>query len=260
MKLKNIILISTVIICIGILGFSHYQYNQKLKSIAEEAQHFVQPTYPQTSADIEEEGTSSEKVAVSGLIGKTLKDTEDEETISMTIFGSVSLGNPENSDTGWPYLLSTDIKEQIGEEKLKTTVINVNRASSLDVYNGDYLSAVIDSQPDILIIEPFILNDNGIVRIEDTLFVLEHILTIVSKELEDTEILITPPNPVEGAVFYISQVEAVEEFVQSKGYSFVDHWNAWPDESDLPDYLDNNRPNGDGHQVWADFMYDYLTK
>ncbi|WP_026672398.1 SGNH/GDSL hydrolase family protein [Alkalihalobacterium bogoriense] len=258
--MKNLFLIITIIVCVSILGLSHYQYNQKLKNIAAEAHQFEQPVIERLSntQSTKTSNNESDDTDLSGIVGNLISNQEEEENISVTFFGSLSLGAPE-SDKGWPMLVISEINGMLEKEKLKPTIVNVNRSSSLDVYNSNYFDTVIESNPDLLIVEPFILNDNGIVRIEDTLYVLEQFLNKVSDKLPETEVLIIPPNPVEGAVYYISQVESVAEFAQSSGYSFVDHWTAWPIDDNLSDYLENNRPNQQGHSIWAEFMVNYLT-
>lgn len=259
LALKNILFIVSIIACILILFVSHYQYQQKLAAIASEAkdQSISLPTGNTHSGAT---SPSQKNVELGGLLEEWAGKKEEGEAINLTFFGSVSLSHGVVTEKTWPNLLATNLLA-LANRDFNTTIIDVERASSIEVLAGNYVNEVIQSDPDILLIEPFILNNNGVVLIEDSLEHIRFILTTIENALPETDIVIMPANPIYGANFYLAQIESLETFAAEESYLYADHWEAWPSTEDeaLQDYLEDGRPNEAGHMIWAEYMLEYLT-
>ncbi len=121
---------------------------------------------------------------------------------------------------------------------------------------------IIDAKPDILLWEPFILNNNGVIEIEDTLQQIDTIIQNIQSALPDVTVMLQPPHPIYNATYYPTQVEELKTFAREKGYTYLDHWKAWPDykSEELNDVVNENTdlPNERGHQLWADFLIGYF--
>ncbi|MED4081978.1 hypothetical protein P4637_02040 [Halalkalibacterium halodurans] len=262
--MKNYLFLIGMLVCIVILSIGYVHYNAKLKTIANDAHEQIEAS-PLTShgdrhsVNRKEDGNSTQQPEADGLIGQLL---QEKDSITITAFGSTSLtSSVDSNDEAWPNVMIDQMNDQFGTGAVTLSIVDVGRTISTDVIQGDYANQVIDSNPDILLIEPFMLNDNGQVLPEDTLYVLEQLLIQFESDLPDTHVILLPANPIYGASYYLSQIEMLKAFANNHNFSYADHWEAWPSTEDggLEDFLESGRPNKDGHQVWADFMVDYLT-
>lgn len=126
------------------------------------------------------------------------------------------------------------------------------------------LAAEINSEkPDMVILEPFTLNDNGKVVIEES---LENVGSIIEKVKQDNPsavFILQPPYPLYDAKFYPVQVDALKQYTEEQEVTYLDHWTVWPDyrTEEIKDYLveDLSEPNSEGYKLWAGFVGDYLV-
>ncbi len=126
------------------------------------------------------------------------------------------------------------------------------------------LAAEISSEkPNMVILEPFTLNDNGKVVIEESLENVTSIIEEVKQDNPSAVFVLQPPYPLYNANFYPVQVDALKKYAEDKGFVYLDHWAAWPDyrTEDIKEYLveDLSEPNGEGYELWAGFIGDYLV-
>ncbi len=258
-----------VIGCLAILVVSHISYQSKLDNIAADAKNAViavdesDQKSPSTKNESTNDSTtnnnntgSGDIAELTGLLGE-IPTKEDELTIAY--FGSRSIENDGFADVSWPRKLD-DLLMRITD--VNSTIFNVNSLSSAEVIQSEYLEEVIQWNPDLILFEPFILNDNGVVLISDSLIYIEQMMDSFSEELEETTVVVMPPNPIYSPQLYYTQVQELESYAAQQNYLYADHWQAWPDiqSEEIRDYLEEGRPNEAGHQVWAEFMYDYLTE
>lgn len=178
-------------------------------------------------------------------------------------FGSISLTHGVDPEHSWPSLFASELQAKLPQLDIATTIVDVEREVSTNVIQGDYLVEVIESRPSVLFIEPFLLNDNGNVRIEDSLANLTTIIEQVKEALPEVELVILPANPLYEANFYFDQNKELANYAEEKDFYYLNHWGAWPatDNEELNNYLDNGRPNKEGHELWAkyvaeDILYD----
>lgn len=280
--LKNSIFIIFTCVSIASILFGHVHYKDKLANIATTAT--AETTVFMTSELAEAESTPELKVSdskinpyledpedelpteVDGLLGDWVEriDNTDTDEIRLSFFGSSSLVNEDEQKENWPALVTSDLQSLISNHDITSTVINVGESLSIDIPNSDYVESVIESNPDILLVEAFILNDVNVIQIEDTLSNLEIILTTIENELPETSIILMPANPLVDADYYSKKTkEDLASFAKEKGFDYANHWERWPsidDTEKLKEYLDNSRPNTAGHELWAKYMVEYLTR
>ncbi|ARK32220.1 SGNH/GDSL hydrolase family protein [Halalkalibacter krulwichiae] len=256
--MKLFLYAGSIVLSIAIIIFGNFYYKGKLASIAEESAAYSATI---VKADTEISSETSDEDGDKEATG-LLKDLmNDHEHVKITVFGSNSNILDDNSDRSWPYLVETQLQSYQDASEITTVVIDGERSTSIEILNSEYHNEVIDSDPDLLLFEPFILNDNGNIRIEDSIDALDLMLQRLTSSLPETTIVLLPANPLPGAGFYLSQIEALETYAKEHDYLYADHWTGWPstDDSSLEDYIENARPNEDGHQLWADSMVEFLT-
>ncbi len=114
----------------------------------------------------------------------------------------------------------------------------------------------------MIILEPFILKNNGEVSVEHSLKHLKTIMDKVKSANPETTFILQPPHPLYNAKHYPNQVEDLKEYAAENNIPYLDHWTAWFDQTkeEFKEDLskDNSQPSNKGHKVWAEYLIDYL--
>ncbi|MFT4414456.1 SGNH/GDSL hydrolase family protein [Fredinandcohnia humi] len=191
------------------------------------------------------------------IVSKIEGAVSSKEPVHLIIMGSASTPEAQN---GWPTLLKTELLQTYGEEIFKITIKEFADKTSINVIQEELYQEVVDLHPDILLLEPFILADNGLVTIEDRLTNLTTMLEEFYNENPELTVLLQPANPLQGAVHYPKEVAELQRYAESNEYIYLNHWTAWPDHqsTEIAPYLAEDMPNDLGHQLWADYLIDYF--
>ena len=179
------------------------------------------------------------------------------EQIQMLIVGSTAM---EDGSPGYAKLLTDELANTYGSF-LETSV------ASFDGTSKNFIEEKMDEIDwtktyDLVLYEPFTLNNNGKVKIEDE---HKHIQVLEEKmlaEVSDAVLVLQPSYPIYEAAFYLVQIEALEKYAQRKAYPFINHWSSWPSTSDeyLTTFLtEDNSPNEEGAKLWASSLITYFT-
>lgn len=186
------------------------------------------------------------------------KRVAEGKPFKIQIVGSAALGEGPAS---WPEILKAQLQKEFGESVIDVS-INSYDQNSLSYTSDNKQQNIIEAKPDLVILEPFILKDNGAVAIEDSLANTKNIMEDVKAANPETTFIIQPAHPLYNSQFYPIQVQNLKEFAEESKVTYLDHWTAWPeqDNQELTDYLsdDNSQPSEKGHEVWAEYLVDYF--
>ncbi|KMK77397.1 SGNH/GDSL hydrolase family protein [Alkalihalobacillus pseudalcaliphilus] len=261
--MKNLLYALLVIGCLAILTLSHLSYHAKLEKIATQSQNEV--IKPSSDYEREQNASTTEKNDTNkhdlgGLLGDMINDTN--APLQITFFGSESIYSPEYEGNNWPEILIAKLVEEVDESYIDATIISTGDRSNLEITNENYMTEVIDSKPDLLLFEPFMRSDNGIVAIEDSLEYLTLYLEQIESELPEITVVLMPSNPIYNPQLYLTQITELKSYADTNRYLYADHWQAWPDilSEDIQNYYEGKYTNENGHQVWADYMFTFLTE
>jgi len=269
-KYGRIIAIVISGICILLLISSYSSWKSRLDNVktSSEIIHYTQ-IEPVGKGDI----ISREKDESVSLSRKTVEESiknadekvqnlllnriDAEEKVQLLIVGSNAM---EDSSPGYATLLTNAITNTYGDF-IETTVVPFDGTSKQFI---DENMADIDwgKGYDLVLLEPFTLNNNGIVKIEEE---QKHIKTINEKALEevsDAVLVLQPSYPIFNANYYLVQIHALENFSSTYAYPYINHWSAWPDTTDsaLNSLLTEDKsPNSEGASVWASSLITYFT-
>lgn len=122
---------------------------------------------------------------------------------------------------------------------------------------------IAKENPDVMLFEaPFIIDNNKMGN-GNSVANAQKFVGELSTSARGATIMIQPSNPVYGAKNYPKAIEALKQFATQNGYTYVDHWAAWPDATTkaiLP-YLQEEFgfPSAKGHEVWAQYVTDYFV-
>ncbi|MGM0777891.1 MAG: SGNH/GDSL hydrolase family protein [Bacillota bacterium] len=185
------------------------------------------------------------------------KALDEQRAYTITILGSNSLG--EGSDS-WPELLKAELQSAYGKELIETNSLSYDMTSSQFVNQN--MGGLLKNPGDLILFEPFTLNDNGEVGTKAGLENIAFVMEEVKSKNPDSTFILQPPHPLYDTIYYPKDVEELKEYGEENSIPYLDHWTAWPemDDPEMKEYLasDNSQPSKKGHRVWADFLIDYF--
>jgi hypothetical protein len=184
------------------------------------------------------------------------KAVSEGRAYKVAIVGSQALGADPG---GWSSSLKNSLKDAYGET-LEVDVFSYD-TNSIDFVNGEDVDKVLDYAPDLVLYEPFALNDNFVgVAPEDNHDTIEIFLRLLKEANGDVVLILQPTHPLVEATYYPQQVEQLKEFADEIGITYLDHWTAWPQDETLEGYISESKeaPTEEGHKVWADYLSDYF--
>lgn len=171
------------------------------------------------------------------------------------------LGSEEAGEKEFVSAIEEKLAEAYGEDVIQLSSLTYD-GTSLEYVQNDGVVDLIETQPDLIIFEPFILSDNGIVAIDDSLLSISTVIEEVQEQNPDTVFILQPSFPLYGATYYPLQVDSLKEYAKEENIPFLDHWTAWPDSDseELKEYLVTNldAPNKEGYDLWSNYITDYL--
>ncbi|MGG0590891.1 SGNH/GDSL hydrolase family protein [Priestia megaterium] len=179
--------------------------------------------------------------------------------MKLLIVGSQSTSTDPKA---WPEMLKQTLNHTYGS-LVETSVLEYKDETTLDfVRNQDYKD-IIKEKPDVLLFEPFLLNDNGVVGITNTLDNLNVIMSHITAADKDLVTILQPSQPIYNATNYPKEAEALGEYAKVNGYEYVNHWSAWPDykSEKVLDYLVEKQrvPTAKGNKAWSSYLEKYFT-
>lgn len=185
-----------------------------------------------------------------------IKEGIQNEELPITIEAVGSSATSEDR-VGWPAVLQENLDNTYGEGVFELSVTSFGDKTSDEV-----VQEITASKVDVLLLEPFLLKNNGIIRIEDSLEITTNIISKYKKMNEDVTIMLQPSNPLHNATYYPLQVEELQNYATENDYVYINHWEAWPpsDDKKMNEYLtDKSEPNEMGHNIWAQYLTSYFT-
>ena len=269
---KKISVIFIIISCFAIILLSYISWNIKLDNIEKDATKVIPISTKQSgvnSSPRQDNHTNTFSITKEELKNALAKSDSDVQNlfeeryqngknIKMLILGSQAM---DQGGKGYAKLLEESLLDTYGD------FIDVSsksfETSSAD-FIGKHLKDIKWSQKyDIVLFEPFILNDNGLVSIEDEFTYIDQVVAKVQSSVKDAVVVLQPSYPLYGTTYYDANVSSLEAFAEEKNLPYINHWRKWPSSSDekLKDYLtdDSEQPNEKGAQLWGKTLSKYFT-
>lgn len=258
--MRKVSAILITVICIFVLIFSYLSWKEKIQAAGlQKEQTAVNKTQEKISnTDVQE---SFPSLDISSLAANMDSDVraifldrlEKGETLQVLVVGSEAMNS---GSPGYAELFENSMVNAY------SNFVDVDSVS-VDGTSAYFLEQDINLSKgyDVVILEPFTLNNNGLVEIEREHEHIQEFAGRVSAEVADAVLLLQPPQPIYGAQFYLRQVKALEEFALQQNFGYINHWTAWPDTNDiaLKTYLtDSGSPAQQGAEAWATELSTYF--
>ncbi len=259
--MKNFLTILLGIACITILYYGHSYWNQRISSASN--------TAPRTSDQqisemaIQDDDRDNDLLALTknwpaSSVDRFKKTLNDKKAFKVLFVGSPAIGS-ENKGA-FPFV-KEKLLETFGEKNIQVA-IKTFHSNSTELINKTEQDEISAEQADLIILEPFILLNNGVVLIDDTLKNTSKLMDDITAKNPETDFILQPSYPLYKAQIYPNQVAELKKYADEKHITYLDHWSAWPDSNteEIKDYLlpDQSAPSEKGNQVWSEYITQFL--
>lgn len=264
--MKNFLTVLLGIACIAVIIIGNLNWNERIQSA--QATEDVKTTKQNSNTESESENKETKNNDITALAAnwpataiERLKQTQAEDRAFKILFiGSSAIG----SETAGTFpVVKEKMTETFGEKNVQIALKTFDLSSS-EFINNNHQIEIADEAADLVVIEPFILMDNGVVELSNSLENLSLIIEAIHTKNPESSIIIQPGYPLHNAKYYPKQVAAVKEYAEQNGVTYLDHWAAWPDHQsdEIIEYLlpEQAGPSDKGTQVWSDFLLNYFIK
>jgi len=268
MKTQSILVIVLSVVCVVILWFSASTWQEKIRNaggiIAQETEvsqkdldsdgvsaKKMLPAQKLSVEDIREIGASLDEGTLEVIVSRV----EAGESVQMLIVGSEAIAGPAER-------FASEVRDAYGD------LIGVD-VSTFDMTSERFVAEALESGEidwkagyDIILYEPFTLQNNGKVVIENEHRHLLAVKELAESTVEDVSFLVTPPQPIYRAGYYLTQIQALEKFTRARGIPYINHWSNWPNtgSEELLTYIDDTRaPTENGITAWSDALIAYFV-
>lgn len=184
----------------------------------------------------------------------------EKQPFHILLVGSDEIGDQELG-------LITPLQEALASKYDKYVTIDslTYDGTSSDYVNNNEYESIIEQKPDMIIMEPFLLNDNGKkLDISITLTNLNQVISATEDALPDVTFVLMPAHPLYNVSFYPMQVSDLQKYADSKDITYWNHWEAWPDIKDpkVQNYYvelgEDSKANEQGFEVWSNYLASKL--
>lgn len=262
--MKKFSVLIAISLCGVILLFSYASWKERIASAGLPAEAAAiapssEETEKETAAVAEEEPAAADLDSLTASMDPQVRELfynrkEQGDTLQLLIVGSEAM---DAGEPGYGELLASELDAVYGNF-VETALMSFDGTSEEFLMSGPQLSAGYD----VVLLEPFTLNNNGRVEIETEQLHTQNIFGEVLSAQGDAVLVLQPPQPIYGAQFYRTQVTALSEFARIQGYAYINHWPEWPSTEDLTlkEYLtEDSNPNNSGAETWANALIAYFT-
>ncbi|NYE05903.1 hypothetical protein F4694_002678 [Bacillus niacini] len=241
------------LVCIGVLAFSHISWNKQTTVQAVKSEHDKKVDQENNTANNYEEYLK--------MAGNWPETAKDQFLLSMKAGNPFKILFVGSGALQWGNVVSQGLTESFGSKRISTSLHTFDSTSD-DFIAGNKQLEIAAEKAQLVVIEPFLLNDNGTTTIDVTLANLTKIMDDIKAESPETTFILQPSYPFYLPNYYSIQVKALKEYATLNNLTYLDHWSAWPatDNPQINDYVTQSGPNAEGLNVWANYLVEYFVK
>ncbi|HDX9579068.1 TPA: SGNH/GDSL hydrolase family protein [Bacillus pseudomycoides] len=189
---------------------------------------------------------------------KLKKAAADKKAVNLVI-----VGDQASTADAWPAKLTANLKQAYGEGLWNVTVKEFKDESTDDLIAHKRDKEIANVKPDVILFEPPFVTDNSKMGNGNSVANTQKFVQSLQSSAKDAVIMIQPPNPVYNAKNYPKAIAALKQFAEQNGYTYINHWEVWPDPTTkgiLP-YLQDEFgfPSAKGHELWAQYVTNYFV-
>ncbi|WP_286230082.1 SGNH/GDSL hydrolase family protein [Neobacillus mesonae] len=261
--MKNFFTLLLGIICIAVLFVGHSYWKKQIAVSANNKPAIAEKQEKTGSESAQQPDENNELLTYTSnwpdSAVERLKTTLAEKKPFKILFvGSPAIGS--DSEGVFP-VVKEKLMDAFGDSHVEVD-IKTYKSTTAKFVGADKQEEIASSGADLIVFEPFILTNNGLVLVDDTLKDFTTIMDDIQAKDPNASFILQPSYPLPGANIYPSQVEELKRFAEKHDITYMDHWTAWPDSTDpqLKEYLtaDRDAPSEKGIKVWSDYIVNFL--
>jgi lysophospholipase L1-like esterase len=256
-QMKHFLVICLTILCSAILVLGNQHWKEKIRVTASEDSSETYNGEKEAAATVGTEFFSYIKNWPDEAQLSYKQAINENKPYKILIVGSTALGS---ESSGWADILKDKLKECF-HNTIDVSVKSYDLTST-QIIEERKDEEIATEKADLILLEPFILKDNGKVTIEDSEENINEMIGSIKTANQGAIVLLQPANPLFQAKYYPLQIEALKKYADRNNITYLNHWDAWPDtqSEDIKRFLigEPSTPNELGHELWADYLIDYF--
>ncbi|KKI89253.1 hypothetical protein WQ54_27230 [Bacillus sp. SA1-12] len=253
--MKKLLVIVTLIVCGAAIIFGNIHWKNKISAHGEKEKSNSAAVLTEEESNTGNDTYLYSKNLPEHLQKKIAEAANTGKPVKLVIYGT-------SSEKGaWSESFSKELQAAYGEDVFAVTVLSTGDKTTRDLVNDDSFEQVNELQPDILLFEPSMLKDNGVVGISNTLENIQTMIASWKAANQNMTLMIQPPNPLYSATYYPKEVAQLQDYSAENKIIYLNHWENWPDLEDvkMEEYLtEDNKANENGNKIWADYLKEYF--
>ncbi|PEL49011.1 SGNH/GDSL hydrolase family protein [Bacillus toyonensis] len=190
---------------------------------------------------------------------KLKKAAKEKKAVNLVIVGDEASSSEKDA---WAAKLTANLETAYGKGLWNVTVKEYKGESTDELIANKRDKEIAKENPDVILFEPPFITDNGKTGNGNSVANTQKFVQALSTSAKGATIMIQPSNPVYGAKNYPKAIEALKQFATQNGYTYIDHWGAWPDATTkaIQSYLqeDFGFPSIKGHEAWGEYLVTYF--
>ncbi|WP_342043010.1 SGNH/GDSL hydrolase family protein [Bacillus sp. OTU2372] len=251
------------IVSIAVILVGHSHWNKKIEAASNQASSSSQAQTDENSKNpsttTQEDLLTSTTNWPSTAVDAFEKALKEKRTYKVLFVGSPAMGSEK---TGSFPIIKEKLIETFGKKNIQVGLKTFDSTSTKFI-SDHHQAEIVAEKADLIVLEPFILLNNGEVLPENTLKDITKIMDDIRAENPDTTFILQPSYPLYQAKIYPSQVAILKNFAKEHQIAYLDHWPAWPDANSaaFKEYLkpDQSAPSEKGYEVWSNYLIKYFT-
>ncbi|MFY4775151.1 hypothetical protein [Metabacillus sp. RGM 3146] len=261
--MKRVLLVFIIILAVGSVAAGKIYWEKKISAQASSATKTstAAPPVQESEKNVfdEKNRLKSANNLPKETAAKFAKAIKEKKPLTFMVGSDTTEGTQKT----WPALFKEELLKVYSDQVVKVDLELYKDKTTKDILTEKIDQKLSMKKPDILLIEPFILKDNGVVGISNTLSNTERILNSFKQENKDISIFIQPSYPMYKAKYYPKEVTKVAQFSKDQGIPFLNHWEKWPNDQskEMLSFLNSNKsaPSEKGNQVWLQYLNHYFA-
>jgi hypothetical protein len=216
---RNVLLaVLLAISCTSFIVAGHLYWQKKIDNTVRQAMtEAAESSKEQADREKETKLMAYAKKLPEEVQAKIKRAIETNRPLRLVIAGSEAV--PASKD-GWPGLLKQQLDAAYGSKVFQVIVKEYKGMTTKQAIDENIAQQLIKEKPDILLWEPFLLNNNGVIDINDTFKHIDTMIKTITAALPDATVMLQPPNPIYNATHYPEQVKQFQAFAKEKGYIY----------------------------------------
>ena len=244
----------TILIGIVVLIGGFYSYNSRINNLskADKGKEVVK--------------NSSEKISIDLTYKKHYKNlpksvqNKIDDVLSKN--KEVTLTCIWQSDSVISEKFQQNLQKYYGNKFWNIKNITYNGETSEQLLTEKVQNQVLATNPDVVLYEAPLFNDNQNIEATASLTSNEQLITNLAST--GAEVIVQPSPPIYGGVVYPVQEEQFKQSLSTK-YPYIDYWSSYPDKNSdemkglFSDDGVYRTLNASGNKIWLDYITKYFT-